>query len=202
MSSNEIMIKLGTFGESAVGKTCLLNRYVNDSFNPEHDSTMTSEILEKTLEIGKQTFYLKLWDTAGQERLYAITRQYYQGLQGLILVYDQTKRESFMKLNNWLEKINAELVLEKIGIVIVGNKSDLDNKEVPVEEGKKFAEKIGAPFIETSAANNINVEECFNTLVQEVLRKCPEFDRDKKGYVSLKQNNNAKTEGGCCGGKS
>jgi small GTP-binding protein len=202
MSSDEIMIKLGTFGESAVGKTCLLNRYVNDSFNPDHDSTMTSEILEKIITIKKQTFYLKLWDTAGQERLYAITRQYYQGLQGLILVYDQTKRESFMKLNNWLEKINAELVLEKIGIVIVGNKSDLDNKEVPVEEGKKFAEKIGAPFIETSAANNINVEECFNTLVQEVINKCPDFNRDKKGYVSLKQNNNKKSEGGCCGGKS
>ena len=201
MSSDEIIIKLGTFGESAVGKTCLLNRYVNDSFNPDHDSTMTSEILEKRIEIKKQAFNLKLWDTAGQERLYAITRQYYQGLQGLILVYDQTKRESFMKLNNWLEKINAELVLEKIGIVIVGNKSDLDNKEVPVEEGKKFAEKIGAPFIETSAANNINVEECFNTLVQEVINKCPDFNRDKKGYVSLKQNNNTKSEGGCCGGK-
>ena len=197
MSNDEIIIKLGTFGESAVGKSCLLNRYVNDIFNPEHEITPTCEILEKIITIGKRTFYLKLWDTAGQERLYAITKQYYQGLQGLILVYDQTNRESFTKLSNWHEKISAELILEKIGIVIVANKSDLENKQVPIEEGQGFAQKIGAPFIETSAANNINVEECFNMLVKEVIKKNPEFDKYKKDIVLLGKEK-SKSKGGCC----
>ena len=197
MSNDEILIKLGTFGESAVGKSCLLNRFVNETFNPEHEITPTCEILEKTIPIGKKTFYLKLWDTAGQERLYAITKQYYQGLQGLILVYDQTNRESFTKLSNWHEKINAELNLEKIGIVIVANKSDLENKQVQVEEGKKFAEEVKAPFIETSAAKNINVEKCFDMLVKEVIKKNPEFDKYKKDTVLLGKDK-AKSKGGCC----
>jgi small GTP-binding protein len=197
MSNDEILIKLGTFGESAVGKSCLLNRFVNETFNPEHEITPTCEILEKTITMGKRTFYLKLWDTAGQERLYAITKQYYQGLQGLILVYDQTNRESFTKLSNWHEKINAELNLEKIGIVIVANKSDLENKQVQVEEGKKFAEEVKAPFIETSAAKNINVEKCFDILVKEVIKKNPEFDKYKKDTVLLGKDK-AKSKGGCC----
>ena len=197
MSNDEILIKLGTFGESAVGKSCLLNRFVNETFNPEHEITPTCEILEKTITMGKKTFYLKLWDTAGQERLYAITKQYYQGLQGLILVYDQTNRESFTKLSNWHEKINAELNLEKIGIVIVANKSDLENKQVQVEEGKKFAEEVKAPFIETSAAKNINVEKCFDMLVKEVIKKNPEFDKYKKDTVLLGKDK-AKSKGGCC----
>ena len=197
MSNDEIIIKLGTFGESAVGKSCLLNRFVNETFNPEHEITPTCEILEKPITMGKKTFYLKLWDTAGQERLYAITKQYYQGLQGLILVYDQTNRESFTKLSNWHEKINAELNLEKIGIVIVANKSDLENKQVQVEEGKKFAEEVKAPFIETSAAKNINVEKCFNMLVEEVIKKNPEFDKYKKDTVLLGKDK-AKSKGGCC----
>ena len=197
MSNDEIIIKLGTFGESAVGKSCLLNRFVNETFNPEHEITPTCEILEKAITMGKKTFYLKLWDTAGQERLYAITKQYYQGLQGLILVYDQTNRESFTKLSNWHEKINAELNLEKIGIVIVANKSDLENKQVQVEEGKKFAEEVKAPFIETSAAKNINVEKCFNMLVEEVIKKNPEFDKYKKDTVLLGKDK-AKSKGGCC----
>jgi small GTP-binding protein len=197
MSNDEILIKLGTFGESAVGKSCLLNRFVNETFNPEHEITPTCEILEKTITMGKRTFYLKLWDTAGQERLYAITKQYYQGLQGLILVYDQTNRESFTKLSNWHEKINAELNLEKIGIVIVANKSDLENKQVQVEEGKKFAEEVKAPFIETSAAKNINVEQCFDMLVKEVIKKNPEFDKYKKDTVLLGKDK-AKSKGGCC----
>ena len=197
MSNDEIIIKLGTFGESAVGKSCLLNRFVNETFNPEHEITPTCEILEKPITMGKKTFHLKLWDTAGQERLYAITKQYYQGLQGLILVYDQTNRESFTKLSNWHEKINAELNLEKIGIVIVANKSDLENKQVQVEEGKKFAEEVKAPFIETSAAKNINVEKCFNMLVEEVIKKNPEFDKYKKDTVLLGKDK-AKSKGGCC----
>ena len=200
MSSEEIIIKLGTFGESTVGKSCLLNRYVNDTFNPEHDITPTCEILEKIITIGKRTFYLKLWDTAGQERLYAITKQYYQGLQGLILVYDQTNKESFAKLSNWHEKISAELNLDKIGIVIVANKSDLENKQVDIEEGKSFADKIGAPFIETSAAKSINVEECFNMLVQEVIKKNPDFGKYKKESLLLGKDK-AKSKGGCCGDK-
>ena len=194
MSSDEIIIKLGTFGSSSVGKSHLLNRFVNDYFNQE--ITPECEILEKIITIGKQTFYLKIWDTYGQERLYTITRQYYQGLHGLMFIYDQTDRNSFSLLNKWFEKINSEIALEKTGIIVVANKSDLDNKEVPVEEGKKFAEKIGAPFIETSVVKNINVEECFNTLVQEVIRKCPDFNRDKKSVVWLRQNK-LKSKGGC-----
>ena len=76
MSNDEIIIKLGTFGESAVGKSCLLNRYVNDIFNPEHEITPTCEILEKIITIGKRTFCLNIWDTAGQERFHSITKQY------------------------------------------------------------------------------------------------------------------------------
>ena len=196
MSSDEIMIKLGIFGGSSTGKSLLLNLFVNETINPEREIIPKCEIVEKIITIGKQTIYLKIWDTSGQERLNMITRQYYQGLQGLMLIYDQTDRNSFSLLSKWFEKMSNEIVLEKTGIVVVANKSDSKNKEVLIEEGKSFAEKIGAPFIETSVVKNINIEECFNILVQEVLKKCPEFDRDKKSTVWLRQNK-LKSKAGC-----
>jgi small GTP-binding protein len=200
MSKEDIILKLGVFGESSVGKTCILNRYVLDSFNPEHDITCTCEILEKIVEYGNKTLNLKLWDTAGQERLYTITKQYYQGLQGLLLIYDQTNKESFTKLNNWYTNIDKELNLEKVGVVIVGNKSDLLDKQVDVNEAKLFAEQVKAPFIETSACNNVNIDECFKLLIKEVIKKNQSFATLRRDSKCLsKKHQKKKVSKNCCG---
>ena len=198
MSKEDIILKFGVFGESCVGKTCILNRYVLDTFNPEHEISCTCEILEKVIVNGNKTLYLKLWDTAGQERLYSITKQYYQGLQGLLLIYDQTNRESFTKLSSWYANIEKELNLNKVGVVIVGNKCDLSNKQVEINEGQSFADKVQAPFIETSACNNINIDECFKLLIKEVVRKNNNFEALRKDSVFLNKNQRKPANTGCC----
>ena len=198
MSKEELILKFGVFGESSVGKTCILNRYVLDSFNPEHEISCTCEILEKLVECGNKILHLKLWDTAGQERLYSITKQYYQGLQGLLLIYDQTNRESFAKLNNWYSNIEKELNLDKVGVVIVANKSDLSNKQVDVNEGQSFAAQVQAPFIETSACNNININECFKLLIKEAIKKNKNFESLRKDSVFLNRKHQKGASKNCC----
>lgn len=163
-----MQIKLLMIGDSGVGKTCLLLRYANDSFSPTFITTIGIDFKIKNIEIDDKRVKLQIWDTAGQERFRTITTSYFRGAQGIVLVYDVTDRRSFESIRNWISQIqqHADVHVNKI---LVGNKCDmLDEKVVSTEEGKRLAEEFNMQFWETSAKNDVNVEQSFHSIAKSV----------------------------------
>lgn len=188
--NKNIMIKIGLFGCQTVGKTCLNSRYCFNKFYEKHNKTFPG-LTEKTIERGNKTIQLKIFDTAGQERFNSLTKQYFQGLNGLFLVYDLTDKSSFDKLDQWLKQAEESINREKVPIILLGNKKDLEGRVITYEEGKNYGMSNNLPFMETSAKNNENVEEAFNALID----KCIEIN----SYDEVKDEEypNQKKEG-CC----
>merc|ERR1712151_1470402 len=129
-------------------------------FQPVHDLTIGVEFGARMVTIDNKNIKLQIWDTAGQESFKSITRSYYRGAAGALLVYDISRRDTFTHLTRWLEEArqnaNANMV-----IMLIGNKSDLERREVAFEEGQQFAREHGLVFRETSAKTAQNVEDAF-----------------------------------------
>lgn len=177
-------IKLLLIGDSAVGKTSLLMRYTNDKFNPNFLSTIGIDHQVKTIQLPRQSdsqddeeeeeehycrVRLDIWDTAGQERFRTITRTYYRGAHGILLVYDITDCRSFEAVRHWMSQVRDHASLH-VDIVLVGNKCDCqtDKRVVAKEEGSKLATECGATFVECSARANINVYQAFEELASTI----------------------------------
>ncbi len=167
----DFTFKILTIGESNVGKTCLLLRYTDNKFVKNHLTTIGIDFRAKVINYNGKSVKLKVWDTAGQERFRNITQQYYKSADGIVLVYDVTDRESFEKVNNWIKQINMYTQTDKIGIVLLGNKIDIAARDVTSEEGIEMAQTYGIKHFETSVLNNINVEESFKFLTEEIMKK-------------------------------
>ena len=157
--SEILTFKILTLGESSVGKTCILRRYVEGQFFKNQISTIGIDFKSKNLKINNHEIRLKIWDTAGEERFRNITSQYYKGAEGIILVFDLTKKESFDKINDWIKQIKLNTQSDEIAIVLLGNKKDLvDMRVISFEEGKERAEAFGIKFFETSALDGSGIE--------------------------------------------
>ena len=217
----DYLFKLLLIGNSSVGKSSLLFRFVenvwDDSFVPTIGVDFVSNLLSvilifiykqklKTLEVNGKKVKLQIWDTAGQERFKNITASYYRGGNGVLVVYDITERESFENLNSWLIEIekNANKNVYKL---LIGNKCDLEDKrKVSFQEGKDFAESNGMKFMETSAKTASKVQEAFELLTNEIIKA----SISKEKGLEKKENNKAihissggtdiagKKKGGCC----
>mmetsp|Transcript_4879 Transcript_4879/g.7384 ORF Transcript_4879/g.7384 Transcript_4879/m.7384 type:complete len:214 (+) Transcript_4879:206-847(+) len=162
------LFKYIIIGDTGVGKSCLLLQFTDKRFQPVHDLTIGVEFGARMINIDNRQIKLQIWDTAGQESFRSITRSYYRGAAGALLVYDITRRETFNHLTRWLEEArqnaNANMV-----IMLIGNKLDLEHKRaVSFEEGQKFAEENGLIFLETSAKTAKNVEEAFVSTASQV----------------------------------
>jgi len=148
-------------GDTAVGKSCLLLQFTDKRFQPVHDLTIGVEFGSRTITIDSNQIKLQIWDTAGQEKFRSITRSYYRGAAGCLLVYDITRRETFEHLPTWLDDCR-KYSNQNITIMLIGNKSDSENKrQVSKEEGEEFARKNNLTFVETSAKTSDNVEHAF-----------------------------------------
>ena len=117
---SEIQFKIGTFGESRVGKTSIINQYAHETFNPSEESSIAPSTSNKAIEINSEDVLLKIWDTAGQERYMALTKQYFEGLDGILLVYDVTVIESFEKIQFWVDTIKGTIDIETVEKYIDG----------------------------------------------------------------------------------
>ena len=133
------------------------------------------------MEIKGKKLKVQIWDTAGDERYKNITKNYYKGANGILLLYNITNRESFDSLNSWLTEIKKN-ANQNLSLILVGTNCDLENeRKVTYQEGKDFARKNGIKFIEVSAKNNINVKEAFDILLEDILNTLSnEKNKNKK----------------------
>ncbi|KAM7540144.1 hypothetical protein Aperf_G00000046829 [Anoplocephala perfoliata] len=193
------LFKLMLIGDSGVGKTCILFRFVDDSFSSSFISTIGIDFKIKTVEIEGRRIKLQIWDTAGQERFQTITASYYRGAMGIMLVYSVTCRKSFDNISKWMSNI-TNLASEDVEKIIVANKSDkADQRQVTAEEGLAIAEKYDVQHFETSAMNGTNIEAAFYELTRAILKKVPR-DQGTASANTRVHNLNTKSQSSstCC----
>ncbi|KAI3977008.1 hypothetical protein MKX01_008866 [Papaver californicum] len=164
----DYLFKAVLIGDSGAGKSNLLSRFSRNEFRLDSKPTIGVEFAYRNIRVGDKLIKAQIWDTAGQERFRAITSSYYRGALGAMLVYDLTRRATFDNLQKWLDELRRFANTDMV-IVLVGNKSDLvDKREVEEEEGRNLAEKEGLYFMETSALENVNVEEAYLEMVTKI----------------------------------
>ena len=169
MSSTNKAFKILTLGETGVGKTAILRRYVENKFDKHYLATIGIDYQSKTIKIKNKELKLKIWDTAGQERYKNIASHVFKGADGIMLVYDITDEYSFSKIADWMEQINNNLSKNDIGIVLIGNKSDIEDRMVDTEKGEEKAKEYGIDYYETSALNGNGIKEAFEGLAKQIL---------------------------------
>eukprot|EP00026_Physarum_polycephalum_P013657 Phypoly_transcript_14082.p1 GENE.Phypoly_transcript_14082~~Phypoly_transcript_14082.p1 ORF type:complete len:213 (+),score=30.18 Phypoly_transcript_14082:68-706(+) len=182
--SYAFLFKYIIIGDTGVGKSCLLLQFTDKRFQPVHDLTIGVEFGARMITIDGKQIKLQIWDTAGQESFRSITRSYYRGAAGALLVYDITRRETFNHLTNWLEDAKTH-ANSNMTIILVGNKSDLEHRRaVSFEEGSAFAKEHGLIFLETSAKTAANVEEAFINTARKIYEKIQKgsFDVTNEAY--------------------
>ena len=182
--------RLILIGDSMVGKSTLLRVLSDGHFNESIDPTVGVDFFAKIIEIRDGIrIKLQLWDTAGQEKFRSITNSYYRNSVGALLVYDITKRSSFEHLVDWLFEARRHIEPDKAVYQVVACKTDLvDDREIPSDEGKAFADFYNIKFIETSAKKHHNIEEAFRTIAQDIYEKIlsGEFKLDD-GWEGIRQ---------------
>ncbi|XWS50818.1 hypothetical protein CRYUN_Cryun12cG0121700 [Craigia yunnanensis] len=164
----DYLFKAVLIGDSAVGKSNLLSRFATDEFRLDSKPTIGVEFAYRNVKIGDKIIKAQIWDTAGQERFRAITSSYYRGAAGALVVYDITRRTTFRNVKKWIDELREFGNLDMV-VVLAGNKSDLsESREVSLEEGRNLAETEGLFFMETSALQNLNVEEAFLKMITKI----------------------------------
>jgi small GTP-binding protein len=167
----DYILKLIIVGDSTVGKSNILSRFTSNHFRASHDLTIGVDFAIKTVSRNNTRYKLQCWDTAGQESFRALTRSFYRGTHGCLVVYDITSRKSFESLSFWIEDLK-KYCEATTAIVLVGNKSDLiQQREVSTEEGKAVADHHGIPFFEISAKTGANIHCSFDEIVDRVSKK-------------------------------
>ena len=188
-------IKLCLLGDSGVGKSSLVLRFVHDRFEPHSTATIGASFMSKNFKTDDQSFKYQIWDTAGQEKYKALAPMYYRGAAAAIVVYDITLEASFESVKRWVKELK-QMGPQNIVIALAGNKKDLvDQREVSFEVGKSYADEIGAVFAECSALTAENVNEIFEEISRKLPPEAPAFQ-----HQGFPQKTTPKNKSKCCGG--
>ena len=207
----DFLMKLILVGDSGVGKTNILSKYLKNNFDPDSKATVGVEFGTKNIEIDNKKIKVQIWDTAGQERYKSITSTYYKGAKGAFIVYDITRKSTFDNIDKWIGdlKNNGD---ENMIVYLVGNKSDLnDMREVRKDEAMTKSEKYNITFSETSALYGDNIHKIFQDLMEKVyinfyrntnINKDKEINKGVDLNEESKENNNSgnsqESERRCC----
>ena len=191
-------IKVILLGESGVGKSSIISRYINNEFTEHSQSTLGSNFYVKEINKENTIYKLNIWDTSGQERYHSITNLFLKGSSIIILVYAINSRSSFKGLEYWYNTINEYLSGENHILAIVGNKSDLlDDEVISEEEGKKYAKEKNAIFKLVSAKSfPEGIFQLFQTVFDELLKN--NYDLTVQSIAITKRNPRIKKKKKCC----
>ena len=207
-SMPDYLFKVVVVGESGVGKTNLVKRYVHSTFDESFNPTIAVECESISISSEGKTSEINFWDTAGQDKLRTITRTYYKEAHGAVIVYDIADKESFLRIPYWVKEIK-EYCFQNVQIILLGNKKDkLNERKVNSEEAAEFAKKNGFFFMEVSAKTN--EENCVFKAMGELNKEMmaavtPESEKLMKSKLAMKRNTKLMIEsskdpkkGGCC----
>ncbi|XP_047323651.1 ras-related protein RABC1-like [Impatiens glandulifera] len=196
----DYLFKLLMIGDSGVGKSSLLLSFISDAFD-DLSPTIGVDFKVKYLDIEGKRLKLAIWDTAGQERFRTLTSSYYRGAQGVVMVYDVTRRETFTNLADvWAKEVDMYSTNPESIKMLVGNKVDMQNERVVTrKEGIDFARQCGCLFIECSAKTKMNVTQCFEELVLKII-ETPSLLTEAYGVKRniFKQTQQTNDTNGCC----
>ncbi|OQR87589.1 Rab18 family GTPase [Achlya hypogyna] len=170
VDSYDHLFKLLLVGDAGVGKSSMLLRFTDDTFDDHLQSTIGVDFKVKMMTVDEKRIKMTIWDTAGQERFRTLTSSYYRGAQGVVLVYDVARRETFENLGTWLQEVEAYTPGNGREVVklLVGNKIDKE-RAVLRKDGEAWARSKGMLFVESSAKTKIGIQQVFNEVVQKIL---------------------------------
>jgi len=203
MGAYDYLIKLMLIGDSGVGKSSLLLRFSDDSFDMNCTPTIGIDFKLRTIELDSKKIKLQLLDTAGQERFKTITTAHYRNAMGILLVYDVTNEQSFNNIKEWLKNIEKH-TSQPVDKILVGNKTDLaTQRKVSTADGQKLAQELVMEFFETSAKDKTQVEEAFYALTRSIKKRLGENSGPTRStgtvQVTKSEDGAAKPKKGGCG---
>ena len=188
-----------TLGDHTVGKTSILRRFHDGTFTFSTYPTVGIDFVKKDIKVGKEKVSVKIWDTAGQERFHTITHSFYKQCQGVLLVFDVGSKKTFDNIHKWMNNLkkHADTSIVKY---LIGNKVDVDKREVSLEEAMKVAKDYDMCYFETSAKLNKNITEAITSLTQAIYDKTA-ANPAANGFGLSTTENKEPAPGGCCAGK-
>ena len=199
----QIVLKLLLLGDSSVGKTSILLKYISNKFDESSISTVGVDYMDKIIDYNKFKIKLQIWDTSGEEKFRTITKNFYRNADGLLVVFDLTKKESYDHIKSWINE--AKENNDKLKTILIGNKLDLkDERIVAIDVAKQFAEKNNLKYIETSAKDGTNINESFQAIIdllfdgkssEEILH---EFTKQDSSLSVVDDSMEIKKKKACC----
>ena len=199
----QIVLKLLLLGDSSVGKTSILLKYISNKFDESSISTVGVDYMDKIIDYNKFKIKLQIWDTSGEEKFRTITKNFYRNADGLLVVFDLTKKESYDHIKSWINE--AKENNDKLKTILIGNKLDLkDERIVAIDVAKQFAEKNNLKYIETSAKDGTNINESFQAIIdllfdgkssEEILH---EFTKQDSSLSVVNDSMEVKKKKACC----
>ena len=192
--SYEMMVKVVLVGDSGVGKTNIMSKYLKNQFMEHSKATVGVEFGSKLFNHQGHKIKAQIWDTAGQEKYKAITGAYYKGSKGAFIVYDITRKDTFASIERWVNDLKATSD-PKLTIILIGNKNDLDDKrEVSKDQGEEKAKSFGCAFLETSAFSGDNLDKAFELMVKEIYEKFSNSSSEEEEFEAVKKGEDLKVE--------
>ena len=175
-------------GDGSVGKTSILRRFIQNTFSSNYITTLGVDFYTKDIILDQKKIHLKIWDTAGQERYRSLTRGFFKNGQGILIVFSINDKESFNGLNYWIDSIknNANLDNKNVPAIILGNKIDLQHREVSKEDAENFAKINNYDYYEVSAKSGEGIDESIKILTQKVMAINKE-DNKRKSIIIEKE---------------
>ena len=189
-------------GDSTVGKSCFFKRYFRNEFSEGIFHTIGIDKETKHIKIGDNSYKITLWDTAGQEKFRFLPKKYYNNADGIFLLFDVTNEESFKNVSSWINdvkensgKTNENGNKSSITLFLIGNKIDLDGREVSKEQAEMEAKSLGVKYFEISCKFNMNIPEVMQSMIMECYKK---VDRNELSSFKLNKGKTKKVKKGCC----
>ena len=179
--SAKYIIKILTLGDASVGKSSIVLRYSENKFNEAWLSTIGVDSKRKIVKIKGESVKVSIWDTAGQEKFQSIVKQYYNGANGVLLIFDISNKKSFQKIDFWYKDLKQNININDIYVCLVGNKMDLEEiREISKEDAEKYAKENDMQYFEVSAKTGNGIKELFDEATNKVMDKILINEKEEK----------------------